>query len=76
MRTYFADRFTNIIMLANLLKNDDEKNECYSYVKKNKDILKYTSNRLKYIFAKFIWKIFGLNLGSAILLKLTAIRKG
>lgn len=74
MQTYFADRYTNIIMLINLLKSSYEKKICYDFIKMHKFILKYTSKKPKFIFAKIIWKLLGFRRGSDILLKLTRVR--
>lgn len=74
MQTYFADRYTNIIMLINLLKSSNEKKICYDFIKMHKFILKSTSKKPKFIFAKIIWKLLGFRRGSDILLKLTRVR--
>lgn len=74
MQTYFADRYTNIIMLINLLKSSYEKKICYDFIKTHKFILKSTSKKPKFIFAKSIWKLLGFRKGSDILLKLTRVR--
>ncbi len=70
MKTYFANRFTNIIILVNLLNSSYERKICYDFIKTNKFILKFTSNTSKFVFAKAIWKLLGLRKGSNLLLKL------
>lgn len=73
MKTYFANRYTNIIILINLLSSSYDRKKCYDFIKMNKFILKYTSKKSKFIFAKIMWKLLGFNKGSSILLKLKNI---
>lgn len=75
MKTYFANRYTNIIILINLLSSSYDRKKCYDFIKMNKFILKFTSKKSKFIFAKIMWKLFGFKNGSSILLKLKNICK-
>lgn len=68
MKSYFANRFTNIIILIACLKNDNEIKECVDIISRNKKILKYTKGN-KYIVAKVFWKLFGFYKGSLLLNK-------
>lgn len=75
MKTYFANRFANIIILIELLNKNNEKETCYDFVILQKDLLKYTSKSAKYIFAKIIWNCFGFKRGNKLLLRTKKILK-
>lgn len=64
---YFANKFTNIVILIGYLDLKSAKS-CVDFVKKNKDIIAYSELSTKYIVARIIWKLFGIYYGSKILL--------
>lgn len=70
MKRYFSDKFTNIIILVNGLKNNNEKKICLDYIIKNKYIISHCTKVPKYIVAKAIWSILGFERGNALLIKL------
>lgn len=70
IRRYFADRFTNMIIFIETLKEETQKEECYCFIHEHKIILKYTSFKIKYIVAKTVWKVCGVEKGSKLLLKI------
>lgn len=75
MKEYFANKYVNIILLVNLLRNESERESCYRHITDHKDILRYTSRNAKYCFAKIVWGIFGIPKGSELLLKINKVRK-
>lgn len=66
---FFADRFTNIIILISYLSGAEATN-CVKFIDEHKFILHSTSNSAKYFFSKIIWQIFGFYKGSKILRKI------
>ena len=70
MQRYFADKYTNIIILIDGLKNPKEKNTCLKFVRKNKYIISKSSRKPKYIAARVLWTVFGFDKGNALLKKL------
>lgn len=75
MRRYFANRYTNIIVLVNMLRDKSDRKQCYQFIEDHKDILKLTSKEAKYIFAKMMWRILGFSMGSDVLIKINRVRK-
>ncbi len=65
---FFADKFTNIIILTNGLNNRKEKKECLDYIQKNRYIISHTSKKPKYLFARAIWRLFGFERGNKIIM--------
>ncbi|MBQ7943447.1 MAG: glycosyltransferase family 2 protein [Lachnospiraceae bacterium] len=74
IRRYFADRYTNIIVLVALLPNRDERDKCYEHVRKRMNLLSCTSNTGKYLMAKGLWRIFGFECGNKMLAKLRSLK--
>ncbi len=70
MRRYFADKFANIIILADGLKNPDEKKDCLNFIRQNKNILSHCSNKPKYLIARSCWSVFGFERGNRLLKKI------
>jgi hypothetical protein len=74
MRCYFANRYANIIVLVNMLRNKSKREQCYRFIEDHKDILKFTSKNAKYIFVRLMWKILGFSIGSEVLTKINKLR--
>lgn len=74
MLRYFSDRFTNIIILVNLLPDSADREKCYEFIAGNKKLIQCTSKKSKYLLARIIWKLFGFEKGSDILLRLKEVR--
>lgn len=68
MKRYFADRYANIIILINLIENKTDRERCLSFIRTHKPILKCTSYKAKYIVAKALWSILGIERGSSFML--------
>ena len=68
MRMYFANWYTNIVILVNLIKKKEDRDFCYTFIKEHKEIIKHTSKTAKYIVARVLWGIFGIEQGSKMLL--------
>jgi len=68
LRTYFANRFANIISTLHYLKDKQEIAEVVRFVRQEKSLLKDVKGK-KYMLAKWIWKIFGFYNGSVLLEK-------
>lgn len=75
MQKYFANWFTNIVILVNQIEKQDDRERCYSFIKERRWILRHTSKDKKYVAAKVIWRVFGLKYGSDILLAVKKILK-
>lgn len=73
MKRYFADEFSDRIMKIARL-HGDEKSKAISLIKENWYITKDTTDRIKFKIAKFLWKTFGLYLGSKLLYCLWLIK--
>lgn len=69
IQKFFADRFTNIIILIGLFKSS-EANTLENIVMKHDYIVKNTNMKAKYIISRIIWKILGFYKGSRFLLKM------
>lgn len=75
MHRYFADRYTNIVILVNLLRSHTDREQCYKFIQEHKNIMQYTSFDVKYVIAKMTWRVFGIERGSNILLTINRLRK-
>lgn len=70
MKTYFSDKFTNIIILVNKIQNIDEKKACLNFIKTNRYILSHCTKKPKYIVARLLWAIYGFDRGNSLLSKI------
>lgn len=70
---YFANRYTNIIILIAKIYDINEQKIAFDYVKKHKNIL-YETKGIKYWIVKKSWFLFGLERGTFILNILNNIR--
>lgn len=68
LKSYFASRYANIIILANQIDDKQERLKCYEFINERKEILKFCFNEPRYIVAKMLWTIFGFEKGSKLLL--------
>ena len=75
MRKYFANWYTNIVILVNRIENPEGREHCYAFMEEHKSILRHTSKNAKYIAAKMVWRIFGVRRGSDVLLTIKKIFK-
>ncbi len=75
MRRYFADNFANIIVLVEFLTQKQDKEVCYKFIRENRNIIRYTSKRPKYLFARLVWAGLGYRRGSDLLNIINNIRK-
>lgn len=76
MQQYFADRYTNIIILAEYLINNKEKKQCYEFIADHRSVLKHTSINAKYLMARAMWFLLGFQSGNKLLLKGKRYRHG
>lgn len=75
LRKYFANRYTNIIVLISRLKKKEDIQLCCNVINKNRNIIKQSKGK-KYTFAKLFWFLFGFYKGSKILYFLKKINGG
>lgn len=75
MKRYFADKYTNIIILVEQIAAEKDKKICYDFVREHRNILKRTSRKPKYAVSKFVWNIFGFERGNKILMLLKRLER-
>lgn len=76
MQRYFANRYTNIIILVECLMSNREKKQCYEFIADHQTVLKHTSINAKYFIARVIWFLLGFQRGNKLLLKGKRYRHG
>lgn len=63
MEKYFADRFANVVILIAEIKNKSDRQKCIAFVNKHYEIIKSTTNKIKYKLLIYSSKFLGINLG-------------
>ncbi len=75
MKSYFASRYANIIILVQGIPDREDRNRCYRYIEDRKEILKDCFPESRYLMARTVWNLFGFEKGSKLLAAVNQWRK-
>lgn len=75
MRSYFADYFAHGVLDIAQLSRPADRERCYRFVRENRHILREMSLRPRYLAARIVWGLLGLEAGTCLLMKSRSVYK-
>lgn len=75
MRSYFADYFAHGVLDIAQLERPGDRKRCYRFVRENRHILQEMSWRPRYLAARIVWGLLGLEAGTCLLMRARTVYK-